>query len=85
MLDISEGGFRLCGGAEIRVGASVLVRYVEPVTHSVRLARAEARWVRVAADGRGEIGFSFEPESHEAREAIRSFVAFSHVSLRRPR
>jgi hypothetical protein len=79
MLDISEGGFRLSALIAIEVGREVSVRYVEPGTHSVRVARAVARWTREGPRGRAVVGFSFEPNS-EAQAAIRNFVSFSQLT-----
>jgi hypothetical protein len=82
MLDISEAGFCLNAAADLAVGKEVLVRYVEPLTHCVRSARAVARWSSATARERGRIGFSFDPVNDEARDAIRNYVAYSRVSLR---
>jgi hypothetical protein len=81
MLDISEGGFRLSALVVLEVGREVSVRYVEPGTHSVRVARAVARWVGVGEgpQGRSVVGFSFEPVG-DSQLAIRNFVSFSQLT-----
>jgi hypothetical protein len=81
MLDISEGGFRVSAMVVLEVGREVAVRYVEPGTHSVRVARAVTRWVGDGPRGQAVFGFSFEPH-REAQDAIRNFVRFSQLTPR---
>jgi hypothetical protein len=86
MLDISEGGFRVSALVVLEVGREVSVRYVEPGTHSVRVARAVTRWAGEGPRGQPVFGFSFEPDP-ESQAAIRNFVSFSQLrpSTRGPR
>lgn len=78
MLDISEGGFRVSAMVVVEIGREVAVRYVEPGTHAVRVARAVARWSGEGPRGQQVFGFSFEPIP-EAQAAIRNFVSFSQL------